>query len=56
MDMRTEPLRLTSAQTPPTRERVEGGVNVEKTLRNAVKLIEHAESTIVLPSTVKGHD
>jgi mRNA-degrading endonuclease toxin of MazEF toxin-antitoxin module len=36
---------LTSTPTPPTRERVEGGVNVEKSLRNAVKLMENVEST-----------
>jgi hypothetical protein len=45
MDMRTEPLPLTSTPTPPTRERVEGGVNVKKSLRNAVKMIDRAEST-----------
>jgi hypothetical protein len=45
IEIRTEPLPLTSTPTPPTREGAEGGVNVAKSFRNAVKLIEQAEST-----------
>jgi hypothetical protein len=44
MVIRTMPLPLTSTPTPPTREVTEGGSNVTKSLRKAVKLIEHAES------------
>jgi hypothetical protein len=43
--IRTELMPLTSTPTPPTREGAEGGMNVAKSPRIAVKLIEQAEST-----------
>jgi hypothetical protein len=39
------PLPITLAHTPPTREELDGGTNDTKSLRNAVRLIEQAEST-----------
>jgi hypothetical protein len=54
MEIRTEPLPLTSTPTPPTREGAEGGKNVTKSLRNEVKLIEHAESTTQNHDLVQG--
>jgi hypothetical protein len=41
--IRTVPLPSTSTPTPPTREGTEGGSKVTRSLRKAVKLIEHAE-------------
>jgi hypothetical protein len=45
MEIRTGPLPLTSTLAPPTREGEEGEANVTKSIQNAVKLIEEAEST-----------
>jgi hypothetical protein len=39
------PLPLTLTPTPPTRVELEGGSNVTKSSRQAVRLIEHAEPT-----------
>jgi hypothetical protein len=45
MESMKVPLPWTSTPTPPTPKRPEGGSNVTKSLRNAVRLIDQAEST-----------